>query len=111
MKVDKINIYLDLDETLIYSYGPRSGKKLNLQTIKPTPINFENAYYIVQRPGLQTFLDWLFKNFNVSIWSAASPDYVRFIVDHIIIGKDLNRCKKLQRVLDSDYCEKSQKIY
>ena len=111
MKQDKINIYLDLDETLIYSYGPRSGKKLDINTIKPTPINFENLYYIVQRPGLQDFLDWLFENFNVSVWSAASPDYVKFIVDNIIIGKDINRCKKLKRVLDSDYCAKSQRIY
>ena len=49
---DKINIYLDLDETLIYSYSSRSRKKI----LTKHTFNFENIYYIVERPGLQPFL-------------------------------------------------------
>ena len=103
-----INIYLDLDETLIYSIDISRKKVLPPFIDKFTHHNFDNEYMILERPGLQKFLTWLFKHFNVSIWSAASPDYVKFIVKKIIIGKTE---RKVQRVLDSVTCEKSQRIY
>ena len=65
-------------------------------------------YLILERPGLQNFLDWIFDHFNVSIWSAASPDYVDFIAKNIIIGP---KKRKLKRILNSDNCDKSQQIY
>lgn len=111
--MSKINIYLDLDETLIYSIDIRSKKNI----LTPPDVsnftyhNFDNEYLILERPGLQPFLDWLFENFNVSVWSAASPDYVDFIVKYIIIGKNKNGSRKVKRVLNSKNCEKSQLIY
>jgi len=111
--MSKINIYLDLDETLIYSIDIRTKKNI----LAPPDVsnftyhNFDNQYLILERPGLQSFLDWLFDNFNVSVWSAASPDYVDFIVKYVIIGKNKNGSRKVKRVLNSKNCEKSQLIY
>jgi len=105
---NKINIYLDLDETLIFSIDIRRKKVLPTIIEKFKHHNFDNEYIIMERPGLQAFLDWLFKYFNVSVWSAASPDYVDFIVKHVVIG---DTSRKIKRVLNSDNCDKSQMIY
>lgn len=103
----KINLYLDLDETLIYSIDMRSRKTLPKYVEQFKHHNFENAYVILERPGLQDFLDWAFENFSVSIWSAASPDYVDFIAKNIVSAKH----RRLQRILNSDNCDKSMELY
>ena len=41
------------------------------------------------------------------VWSAASPDYVEFIVKNIIEKKN----RKIEYVLNSNNCEDSQKIF
>jgi hypothetical protein len=110
MNPDFPNVYLDLDETLVHSF-PFSNRKV-ISITKPIEkfvrYNFEDIYIILERPGLQKFLDWLFENFNVSIWSAGSSDYVNFIKKYIIIGST-NR--HLERVLHSKHCDKSQHYY
>ena len=40
----------------------------------------DGTYIICERPHLSDFMDWLFKNFNVSVWTAASKDYALFII-------------------------------
>ena len=106
--MNKPNLYLDLDETLIYSIDIRYRKKLPFFIEKFKYHNFENIYIILERPGLQDFLDWIFNHFNVSVWSAGSPDYVDFISKKIIIGP---KQRKLKRILNSDNCDKSQELY
>jgi hypothetical protein len=64
----------------------------------------ENYYIIFERPGLQQFLTFLFKNFNVSIWTAASKDYALFIIDKIIIAGNKNR--KIDNNSDKCNCNK-----
>ena len=103
----KINLYLDLDETLIYSIDMRHRKTLPEYVKNFKHHNFENAYVILERPGLQDFLDWAFKHFSVSIWSAASPDYVDFIAKNIVGTKH----RRLQRILNSDNCDHSMELY
>jgi hypothetical protein len=103
----KINLYLDLDETLIYSIDMRHRKMLPKHVEQFKHHNFENAYVILERPGLQAFLDWVFEHFSVSIWSAASPDYVDFIAKNIVSAKH----RRLQRILNSDNCDKSMELY
>jgi TFIIF-interacting CTD phosphatase-like protein len=107
----KINVFLDLDNTLIYSIDvdkipkndpPKWMKKFKSHEMK-------NNYIIFERPGLRPFLNWLFKNFNVSIWSAASPDYVEFIAKNIVENKKNGRI--LEYVMNSDNCEDSQLKY
>ena len=85
-----ITVVLDLDNTLIYSIPMIKGfpkkkfpkKKSYLNQMKTHKMNED--FIVFERPGLQNFLSWLFKNFNVIVWSAASPDYVEFIVKNII---------------------------
>lgn len=100
-------IILDLDETLISSLPSKEyGKK---QKEKAKQFEFENMddYYIVfQRPGLQKFLDYLFENYTVSIWTAATKDYAVFVVDKILIQNKPER--RVDMTLFSYHCDISK---
>ncbi len=105
-KRKKINVFLDLDNTIIYSITPDKFKKDSyLNKLKHHKL--DDDYVIFERPGLQKFLDWLFNNFNVNVWSAASPDYVDFIVRNIVEQND----RRVEYVLNSNNCEFSQDIF
>jgi hypothetical protein len=114
---ERINIFLDLDQTII------SGEVLkdeddddeiyDIESNKTKAINFnfhnmENYYVIFERPGLQKFLDYLFKNFNVSIWTAASKDYGLFIAEKFILKGHPER--KLDFMFFSYHCDLSENI-
>ncbi len=107
----KINVFLDLDNTLIYSIDidkiPKNNPPKWMKKFKSHKM--DDNYIIFERPGLRPFLNWLFKNFNVSIWSAASPEYVEFIAKNIVENKKKGRI--LEYVLNSDNCEDSQLKY
>lgn len=102
----RVNIILDLDNTLIssvsYNRISNTYRTLNLKHHV-----FETSYVIYERPGVQAFLDFLFKNFDVSVWSAATKEYVMFIVDNIVCAK---RGRRLKMVLHSAHCDMSRKI-
>jgi hypothetical protein len=103
-----INILLDLDNTIIYSIPcEKLPKNTNSHLHSMKYYKMDEDYYVFERPGLQTFLDWLFQNYNISVWSAASPDYVEFIVKNII---EKNK-RKIEYVLNSENCENCQKIF
>jgi TFIIF-interacting CTD phosphatase-like protein len=88
--MNRYNILLDLDQTLIASVNIDEVKKdqnnqLYLQTYEFAVMP---GYYIIfARPHLQEFLDFLFKHFNVSVWTAASREYAMFIVEKFILTK------------------------
>lgn len=104
-----INTVLDLDNTLIYSHDSSKIKKDNPEWLSNYSYeNMDDDYVVCERPGLQVFLDWLFENFNVMIWSAASPDYVDFIAKKIV-GKNPSRV--IEHIFNSDQCDESQKHY
>jgi hypothetical protein len=68
-----------------------------------------DGYYIVfERPGLQTFLDYLFKNCNVSVWTAASKTYALFVIDKILINGHKDR--NIDYIFFSYHCDKARKI-
>lgn len=107
---NKMNFLLDLDQTLI---SAESTKKYNFKKNKEKAKKFKfydmDGYYIVfERPYLQEFLDYLFANFNVSVWTAASKDYALFIIDKILLQNKSNR--KLDWVFFSYHCDLSRKI-
>lgn len=105
-KNKNIQCLLDLDNTVIYSLELERVPKNNwINKFKHHEMTGE--FLIFERPGLQKFLNWLFKHFNVSVWSAASPAYVDFIVDNIIEKNG----RKVDYVLNSNNCEISQKFY
>lgn len=109
-KLKKINVVLDLDNTLIYSYDYESYKKIKNKDwiAKFEKYNMDQDYVVCERPSLQPFLTWLFKHFNVMVWSAASPDYVDFIVKNVLLSK---KNRSIDRVFNSTHCDESQSKY
>lgn len=82
-----INIFLDLDNTIISAEETKNIENINLY---PERYKFDK-YTIIPRPHLEEFLNYLFKNFDVSIWTAASKSYALFIIKNIIIKNHTNR--------------------
>jgi TFIIF-interacting CTD phosphatase-like protein len=104
--MERLNIILDLDSTIIYG---EECKKANLDEIKKNYKNvhtMDTSYYIIERPGLQDFLTFLFKNFNVSIWTAASKNYALFIIKEVILKDN----RKIDWFFHSKHCDISEKI-
>lgn len=107
-KRDKGHFVLDLDQTLI-SAEPKDEYDFSKNRAKAKKFVFHDmdGYYIVfERPGLQKFLTYIFDNFNVSIWTAASKDYALFIIDKIILAGNKNR--KLNYIFYSYHCDVSE---
>jgi len=105
----KGHVILDLDETLI-SAEPVEEYDFNKNKKKAKGFKFHDmdGYYIVfERPGLQSFLDYVFKNFKVSIWTAASKEYAIFIADKIILANKPDR--KLEYLFFSYHGDISKK--
>lgn len=108
--MSKPNILLDLDQTLI---SAEPDEEYDFKKYKHKAKLFEykdmDGYYIVfERPGLQKFLDYIFRNFNVSVWTAASKDYALFIIEKMIINGRKDR--KLDWIFFSYHCDISKKL-
>jgi TFIIF-interacting CTD phosphatase-like protein len=104
----KPNILLDLDQTLISAEASEDYNfKKNKEKSKKFTYHDMDGYYIVfERPGVQPFLDYLFANFNVSIWTAASKDYALFVIDKVIIAGHSNR--NIDYIFFSYHCDVSK---
>ena len=103
-KVD-FNIVLDLDNTLISSLTEEEyeNRKTN-KNIKFVPV-CEGMYYTIPRPHLDEFLTFIFKHFQVSVWTAATKDYaIEIIKKFITKGK---KERKLKSFLYDYHCEDS----
>ena len=106
---NKPSIFLDLDATLICA---EAEEEYDFKKYKNKAKLFEfedmEGYYIVfARPHLQKFLDFLFKNFNVSVWTAASKDYALFIIEKMVLAGKPER--KLDYIFFSYHCDISKK--
>lgn len=107
------NVILDLDETLISSvekYELKSNKEIKKEFSSKsnnfTIHSMSSDYFITERPGVQDFLDFLFENFNVSVWTAASKEYANFVIKKVIL-KNSNR--HLDYIMYSKHCSASEK--
>ena len=110
MSDNKPCIILDLDQTLI-SAEPVEEHNFDKYKEKSKKFRYDNmdGYYIVySRPHLQAFLDYIFENFTVTIWTAASKDYALFIIEKIILNNKPER--KLDFIFFSYHCELSKNI-
>jgi TFIIF-interacting CTD phosphatase-like protein len=111
------NLILDLDETIIHSLSPEEEETLNknqLREYKNIKDKFKHSmgdddYMVIERPNLQEFLDFIFKHFNISVWTAASKEYALFIIDEIIIANKPER--SLDLILFSTHCGYAKKKY
>lgn len=106
------NIILDLDNTIISAEAletfPFTQSGIKDKALKFPLYDMDGYYIIFERPGLQEFLDFLFANFNVAIWTAASKDYALYIIDKIVLKRP-NR--KIDFIMFSHHCDISKKIY
>jgi TFIIF-interacting CTD phosphatase-like protein len=104
----RLNVLLDLDDTLMHSVPSKDyDMTKNKKKLKKLKFHDMDGYYLVfERPGVQEFLDKLFKNFNVSVWTAATKDYAVFVIDKIILKKPE---RKLDYVFFSYHCDLSEK--
>jgi TFIIF-interacting CTD phosphatase-like protein len=111
-QTNRRNVVLDLDNTLISAEAmsdfPFEQEGIRDKAIKFSIHDMDGYYIIFERPDVQEFLDYLFENFDVSIWTAASKDYALFIIKNIILTKP-NR--KLKYILFSYHCDISKKFY
>lgn len=109
MRNNKPSILLDLDQTLISAeaYDETDSNKYKHKEGKFRVDDMDGYYMVYSRPHLQEFLDYLFKNFNVTIWTAASKDYALFIIDKIILNNQPER--KLDFIFFSYHCDLSKK--
>jgi len=96
------NIILDLDMTLICALEINDksyvDRRLKHKVMK-------NYFKIYSRPYLQEFLTYLFSNFNVSVWTAASKDYAMFVINKFILENNPDR--HLKYIFFSYHCEES----
>jgi hypothetical protein len=95
----KLNVILDLDNTLLcavpFDYISSSTYKIYSEKLKYTDFYFEEKplYRIYLRPYLEDFLDYLFDEFNVSVFTNAEKDYADFVVKNIIFGNSTQHRK------------------
>jgi hypothetical protein len=93
---EKMSLLLDLDCTLVNSLDLRELQKLPRKfQEKLKYIDMKGYYRIFQRPYLQTFLDYAFANFDVSVFTAADKDYALFIIEKIILIKPNRHLKNV----------------
>jgi TFIIF-interacting CTD phosphatase-like protein len=104
------NLLLDLDETLISAVDipplrkdPTKEAEFQRRAKHFRVHQMGEEYYIVERPGVQVFLDFVFKHFNVSVWTAASKDYAIFVLEHVVLKPG----RKLDYFLFSENCDAS----
>jgi TFIIF-interacting CTD phosphatase-like protein len=108
--MSKLNILLDLDQTLISAEPTEEYDfKKNKEKVKKFKKHDMDGYYFVfERPGLQDFLTFLFANFNVSIWTAASKDYALFVINKAILAGHTDR--KIDYIFFSYHCDVSKDV-
>ncbi len=84
-----MNIVLDIDETLIHAVTRKhKDSKFTIKFVKG------EQYYILVRPGLKSFLRYVFKNFkSVNIWTAATKEYAIAILSHILTKTQISKLK------------------
>ena len=122
--MSKINLVLDLDNTLISSISTREMKKIkSIDKRKLQYKDMDSYYRVFYRPHLKEFLDYAFENFNVTVWTAASRDYAAFIIDNILLNTSSKNTKgtrkkqkthptrQLKMFFYDDNCDQSQDMY
>ena len=102
-------LILDLDQTLISAEASDEldFKKYEEKSKLFRSDDMDGYYEVYSRPHLQYFLDYAFKNFNVTIWTAASKDYALFITEKIILNEQPER--KLDFIFFAYHCDISKK--
>jgi len=96
----KINVIFDIDETLIHSKSveiPENGDKYLQQIEKDKKdIMFINlggnhVYIVYKRPFYKQLLNYCYKKFNVSFWTAGTPPYCVGVLKKLLTPEQFNK--------------------
>jgi hypothetical protein len=89
-----VNIILDLDETLIHTVKITTTFSKLLANSVDFWFKINNQYFwVLKRPGLAIFIEFVYKHFNVGIWTAAEKDYAKEICRNILSLDQINKSK------------------
>lgn len=107
----RLNVLLDLDNTIINSLTIPSEFKLVPQEYqdKFKYHDMEGEYRIFERPHVQCFLDYLFLNYDVSIFTAADKEYALFIYENVI--RKPNPTRKIHYLFSGYHSDISEILY
>lgn len=86
----KLNVILDIDETFVYFikkvYHAHSWDTLTPEEKAKYKVHInKKGDVMIERPNLETFLDYLFANCTVSVWTWSDRDYAKDIADRYLI--------------------------
>jgi hypothetical protein len=104
--MNKLNVFLDLDNTIIYSEIPKDREFFAL--VNQYDHDIIEPFVTVARPYLQLLLDFLFKNCNVNIWTAGSSSYASNIYEKFM--KKYGKERQIGLILYSDHVDMSTRI-
>ncbi len=105
----RMNVILDLDNTIINALDDSDRKKLSGDFSSKFKYRDMIPFFrVYARPHLDKFLDYLFANYNVSIMTAAEKDYALFIIENFILTKPE---RKLNFIFFRYQVELSREIY
>jgi hypothetical protein len=112
LNCDKIQVLLDLDNTIINSLSLNEELKLfpENEQKKFNYVDMPKYYRIFERPNLQLFLDFLFSEFDVSVYTAADKEYAIFIIKNFILRQDKPE-RKLKYFFHGLHSEYSEELY
>jgi carboxy-terminal domain RNA polymerase II polypeptide A small phosphatase len=84
----RLTVVMDLDETLCHVFYPQEATGFQYQPdIKEDAIiEFKaqkTVLYVYKRPNLDSFLDFLDKNYEPVLWSSGTKEYVDLVADAI----------------------------
>jgi len=103
-------LVLDLDETIINSedvkFFDRQRQRQKMSLFRWHKM--DNDFYVFERPHLQKFLDFVFENFEVSIWTAASKNYALWIINNVL--KAGTKKRPIKHIFFDYHCKASEKL-
>lgn len=109
MNCKKPQLILDLDSTLICSLDKNELNKIPNKIVnKLKYVDMSGLYRVFMRPYLDLFLDYVFANWDVSVWTAADRKYAMFIIRNCILTKP---GRKIKYVFDGQTTDLSLAYY
>jgi len=79
---NKVHFVLDLDQTLISAENLGTEEQVKG---KFKNYNMSDQYIVYERPHLQPFLDYIFENCIVTVWTAANKNYATSVIKNVLL--------------------------
>ncbi|XP_054800597.1 uncharacterized protein LOC129304816 [Prosopis cineraria] len=110
ISTDKRTIFLDLDETLVHSKTDPPPERFDF-VVQPRIDGVAMNFYVLKRPGVDEFLEYLAAKFEVVVFTAALKEYASVVLDRLdrngLISHRLYRdsCKQVEGKFVKDLSE------